>query len=598
MEMDKEQLINFMMHSRLFTGIDHAGCEKLLSKFSLVKLASHELLFRQYEPSDSLFIVIEGRLTALLSTKNKNTRLVGIIEKDEVVGEVGAISNQPRSLTVKALTDALLLKIPINQLHYFFEVNPGAINTILNAIIERSQATIKLLSGSKPYRHLLVVPANEETDIAAFIYNFKKNLTDEADIVLQDLISNSADISEEDIRNSIVEAESNNKMIITLIDPHKQKIPNIWINFLGGIYVVAQGGKKAYFSQEVYNLLNYSTMPFVHHIALILMQQEQCVFPEATKSWLENAIFTIHHHVKQNDATAYQRLIRFMIGKPRGLVLSGGGNKGWAHIGVIKALTEAGITIDAIGGTSIGAIAGACYNLFSNYEVIKTKFAEVMGEIGNPYDARSFTIPIVSLLSGNKPAVVLEKVFGTQNIEDFWLPYYCVGSNLSLRREEVYQQGKVWENLRKSASLPGFVPPVAENGQLIVDGGLLNNLPVDVMRRLLGEHATIMGVSLTDSSRIHNDYDFPISIPIRTALRLKLGKTKYKFPNLFDVFFQSLLLGATPKESANEIDTDILVKPDVTGFHPIRAVKPEEIETLIKLGYDAAIARLKDRDPV
>lgn len=598
MDMDKEHLINFMMHSKLFTGIDHAGCEKLLNKFSLVKLASHELLFRQYDLSDSLYILIEGRLTALLSTKNKNTRLVGIIEKGEVVGEVGAISNQPRSLTVKALTDSLLLKIPIEQLHDFFEINPGAVNTILNAIIERSQATIKLLSGSKPYPHLLVVPANEETDMANFMQNFFKNMPQESAFIVQDLINNNNEVSEEQIRNLIVEAESSNKMIITFIDPHKRKIPNIWINFLGGIYVVAQGGSHAYFSQEVYNLLNYSMMPFMHHTALILMQPEKIALPEATKPWLESAVFTIHHHVKHDDVLGYQRLIRFMTGKARGLVLSGGGNKGWAHIGVLRALMEAKISIDAIGGTSIGAIAGAFYTLFDNYDEIKEKFFEVIKEVGNPYDAKSFTIPIVSVLSGNKPAYIFEHVFGSINIEDLWLPYFCMGSNLSLRKEEIYQQGKIWENVRKSASLPGFVPPVAENGQLIVDGGLLNNLPVDVMRRLLGEHATIIAVSLTDNSRIHTDYDFPISIPFKTALQMKFGKTKYKFPNFFDVFFQSLLLGATPKESANEIDADILVKPDVTGFHPLRPVKPEEVDVLIKLGYEAALARLKDREPL
>ena len=160
-------------------------------------------------------------------------------------------------------------------------------------------------------------------------------------------------------------------------------------------------------------------------------------------------------------------------------MFSGGGARAYAHLGVLRAFHESDIPIDFIGGTSMGAIVAAClamgWSLKELQERIRQSFAETS-------PLTDYSLPLVGLVRGVKVETLLAHHFGKTRIEDLWLPFFCVSSNLTTARAEVHRAGLLPKALRASVSLPGILPPVVTARGLLVDGGVVNNLPVDIMR--------------------------------------------------------------------------------------------------------------------
>ncbi|KAF2007111.1 patatin-domain-containing protein [Amniculicola lignicola CBS 123094] len=181
----------------------------------------------------------------------------------------------------------------------------------------------------------------------------------------------------------------------------------------------------------------------------------------------------------------FHRLARRLCGKSVGLVLGGGGARGMSQVGIIRALEEAGIPIDIIGGTSIGAFIGALYawdaDVVPMYGRAK-KFASRMGSMWR--FALDLTYPSASYTTGHEFNRGIFKTFGNSQIEDFWLEFYCNTTNISKSRSEIHTSGYVWRYVRASMSLAGLLPPLCDNGSMLLDGGYIDNLTVTHMKSL------------------------------------------------------------------------------------------------------------------
>jgi NTE family protein len=193
---------------------------------------------------------------------------------------------------------------------------------------------------------------------------------------------------------------------------------------------------------------------------------------------LGSGIFESHHHLRAGETGDIRRLARFVAGRAIGLVLAGGGARGYAHIGVIKALIEAGVPFDHLGGTSMGAVIAAGLAAEWELEELITRMRDAFVD-RNPLS--DFTLPLIALLRGKKASERLREHFGDIRIEELPKPFFCVSSDLTTGRIHVHRTGPLWRALRASVALPGILPPVSHHGHLLVDGGVMNNLPVDVM---------------------------------------------------------------------------------------------------------------------
>ena len=289
---------------------------------------------------------------------------------------------------------------------------------------------------------------------------------------------------------------------------------------------------------------------------LVLLHAERYCPPGLTRSWLKNRpwINGGHHHVQMSFRTApepvhrlpkrfgnalkqrvqvlqaeihkytsrrvrqtplysaetpfkgdFHRLARRLCGKSVGLVVGGGGARGLAHVGVIRALEEAGIPIDIIGGTSIGAFIGAVYaqdaDVVPMYGRVK-KFAGRMGSVWR--FALDITYPSASYTTGHEFNRGIFKTFGDSQIEDFWLDFYCNSTNISKSRSEIHTSGYVWRYIRGSMSLAGLLPPMCDEGNMLLDGGYTDNLTVSHMKSLGADVIFAVDVGALDDDRPQN----------------------------------------------------------------------------------------------
>jgi predicted acylesterase/phospholipase RssA/CRP-like cAMP-binding protein len=187
------------------------------------------------------------------------------------------------------------------------------------------------------------------------------------------------------------------------------------------------------------------------------------------------------HHVRSAYPQDAAKLARWMLDRPVGLVLGGGGALGIAHVGVFKALEEARIPVDIVGGTSMGAIfAGGIARGWSADEMMD----RVRRIFASPFALYDPTIPFASLLAGKKLDRVLRDLFEDIDIADLWTPFFCVSTNISRAYSEVHDSGSLEGAIRSSCSIPGLFPPHLLLEQVLVDGGLIDNLPIDVMGEL------------------------------------------------------------------------------------------------------------------
>ncbi|KAK4694079.1 lysophospholipid hydrolase, partial [Lecanoromycetidae sp. Uapishka_2] len=181
----------------------------------------------------------------------------------------------------------------------------------------------------------------------------------------------------------------------------------------------------------------------------------------------------------------FHRLARRLCGKSVGLVLGGGGARGISQVGVIRALEEAGIPIDIIGGTSIGAFIGALYARDADVVPMYGRAKKFAGRMGSMWRfALDLTYPSASYTTGHEFNRGIFKTFGNSQMEDFWLEFYCNTTNISKSRAEFHNSGYVWRYVRASMSLAGLLPPLCDEGSMLLDGGYVDNLTVAHMKSL------------------------------------------------------------------------------------------------------------------
>lgn len=185
---------------------------------------------------------------------------------------------------------------------------------------------------------------------------------------------------------------------------------------------------------------------------------------------------------RHDNANDFARLARRLCGRSVGLVLGGGGARGLSHLGVIRALEEYGVPIDHVGGTSIGSFIGGLYAKEGDILSSSGRAKKFSGRMGNIWRMLSdVTYPIVAYTTGHEFNRAIYKAFYDTHIEDMWLPFFCNTTNILTSRMDIHDTGYAWRFIRASMTLVGLLPPLNDNGNILVDGGYVDNLPVEAM---------------------------------------------------------------------------------------------------------------------
>lgn len=590
----------FLTTNKIFSSVPHRILKRILPKIEKVELNQGEVLYYQGEPSDVIEILLSGKLIAILTTANGENKIIAEIFPGETVGEIGALSNQPRAVTVKATKNSSIAKLPIDLFSQLCRDYPGILLEIINPLVSRSRQIMQIFSSERFKKNIAIIAANKDVQLTTFYETLKEHLLNlESIFLLSDMDKQFEETSTEKIQKFIDETKlRQTKKIkprfIFLLNTTDSALANFCFERVDMIYVIANGNTFASIDNSVLEKINQYKSLSNEKPELILLHEAHVKQPKDTIQWLNITEFGLHHHIRLDQSKDFRRLIRFFRGKAIGIVLGGGGTRGWGHLGVISALLDAGIPIDAVGGTSVGSIIAANYAMYQSLEEAEKQFSLIIEESRYSVSLRSLTWPAISLFNGKGLTHSLRNTFKDVQIEDLWLPYFCVTTNFATNSEVIYNRGTLWEKTRASSSIPGIVPPMLIDGHLHFDGGLLNNLPVDIMRKIITHRGTVIAVELTANVKDEHKYRFPPVLTFWQTLLAKIGLIyDYRFPRFIDTFLKSLAVGSSLKAQQNSLAADLVISLDLSHYPMLYSNKKYE-KKLAEVGYEMTMTQIKN----
>jgi NTE family protein len=463
----RQRLRNFP----LLEDVSEAALKKLLSEANWFGLPGGMLLKRDGENDQAVFLVITGSLGVFAEDEHGKRRFVAHIPAGETVGEMSLISgSNEHSAQLVAMRDSELLRVPPAAFDALIGRHPRVMLNMMRILVKRLQNTTKSSTDTARPKTFAIVPLQPGLDQSPIAHRLAAALVDMGSKAAV-LDSSCADQSGEWFNNF----ESGHDIVFYRGDAPDSAWTHQCLRQADRIFLLARIDQPL--PDHAMEVPAFKERAAGLPQLLLLHPTEKGEnMPEHLA--VRAGLFESHHHVRSGRPDDIKRLARFIAGRAVGIVLAGGGARGFAHIGVVKALVEAGVPFDNIGGTSMGALIAAglaCeWGIEELTDRMRTAFVD-----GNPLN--DYTIPLIALVRGKKVSDLLKRNYGDLRIEELAKPFFCVSSDLTTGRVHIHRAGTLWRALRASVALPGILPPVTHNGHLLVDGGLMNNLPVDIM---------------------------------------------------------------------------------------------------------------------
>src|SRR5271170_7988844 len=446
--------------------VDSASLEALSTGAVHFSLPAGSVLFETGSTPDGVYLVASGRLG--VQTPG-NARLTAEIERSELVGEAGWLLKEQRSATVIALRDSEMLLVPNALLDAVATQSTHFSLALARLCARRLRRSNRQEALQKRARVFTIVPNSVEIDVANLATRLVAEFTRAGRTEL--VWDARASTHTSGWLNGIEEL---NDYVVYVADPSASGWTRQCCRQADVILLVAPAGAS---SKPWPSGIAEAALARGARVELALLHDERIELGAATR-WLQNSPVALHHNIV--DGADLGRLSRLLTRRGVGLVLSGGGARGFAHLGVIRALREARVPIDFIGGSSIGSIIAAGVAVGWSDEEMRMRYRRSFVDT-NPVN--DYTFPFVALTRGRKVSRLLQREYGDVLIEDLRLPFFCVSANLTAGRILEHRDGPLAEALRASVAIPGVMPPVYRGDEVLVDGAAINNLPVDVMQR-------------------------------------------------------------------------------------------------------------------
>ncbi|XP_032533188.1 neuropathy target esterase isoform X2 [Chiroxiphia lanceolata] len=543
-------------------------------------------LYRQGDKSDCTYIVLNGRLRSVIQKGSGKKELVGEYGRGDLVGVVEALTRQPRATTVHAVRDTELAKLPEGTLNNIKRRYPQVVTRLIHLLSQKILGNLQQLrapfagsglgvaSSSEPINPtsnlstVAVLPVCEEVPTAAFTLELQHALTDvgptlllTSDIIRARLGSSALDsIQEYRLSGWLAQQEDIHRIVLYQTDCTLTTWTLRCFRQADCILIVGLGDQEPELGELEQMLENTAVRALKQ---LVLLHREDGPSPARTVEWLNMRSWCSgHFHIrcprrvfsrrspaklremyekvfeKEPDRHSdFSRLARVLTGNTIALVLGGGGARGCSHIGVIKAMEESGIPIDMVGGTSIGAFIGALYA--EERSAVRTKqrareWAKCMNSVFET--VLDLTYPITSMFSGSAFNASINKVFQDKQIEDLWLPYFNVTTDITASAMRVHTDGSLWRYVRASASYTPYLPPLCDpkDSHWLVDGCYVNNVPADIARNMGAKTVIAIDVGSQDETDLCN-YGDSLSGWWLLWKRLNPWAEKVKVPDMAEI---------------------------------------------------------------
>lgn len=487
--------------TRLFGQLDRNVLADLFSRIELQELARGKRLYTQGERGANMHILVTGRLQVRVRAEDGTDRVVAHLQPGEAVGEMALLTGAARAATILATRDSTLVALTREDFDSLVSRYPEVFAHIARFVIGRLTNTQARATVRSHARTIAIVPLHAVVDRESFcrrlqiaMLRFGSNIHLDSAFMRHRFPAGFAG-GEPD--RFLDDCERTHDFVLLEADGEPTAWTRKCLGYADRILLVGWGGAPPEPTALERDLFEDPARDAGMLPELAILHAGGAK-PSGTRGWLTGRRLARHYHVPLAGSEGFNRLARFLSDHAVGLVLAGGGARGFSHLGVIRALREFGIPIDAVGGTSFGAIAAT-----GPARGIETE--HMIQELGHAFSNQrpldDYTVPVVSVIRGDRLDRLLAHYLD-MDIEDLLIPFFAVSSNLSANRVEVHDRGSLWRAVRASISLPAMLPPVLQDGHLLIDGGVLNNLPVDVMRERVNGRIIAVDLSVEHEYRL------------------------------------------------------------------------------------------------
>jgi predicted acylesterase/phospholipase RssA/CRP-like cAMP-binding protein len=552
-------------------GTDPELLELLSSRAQWVHIDRGEALWKQGQVADDWYVHLSGELTVTV-TEHGVDRQIGSVRPGEVLGELALIREETRSSTIVATRKSWLARFDKRLLDEEILTRNGALKSLVMAFASRLSASSQSNKITPP---IIAVFARDQTlDTESFVRELSEALGVGGIIVDLDVLRHEGVIGGAEqlpvdhpawLRfEAWVESQREQKSYILLVtngeDEPWTRIAVERSNTVLLLVDATADPARSEIELAVFGRFDSSPLPAIW---LVPEHPADCEQPRDTAAWLNARTVQHHAHVRRGHKRDIARLARWLTGQIQGLALSGGGARGFTHLGVAAAMFEQGYEVDLISGTSAGSMSGALLARDAKLPIeLMDRALEEFEAIGNPFV--EFGIPLISVLGNRRLRSGMRNVFGDIAIEDSWIPFRVVVTNLSESRRVVFDRGPLWHRVLASSSPPGIWAPVDYNGQLLCDGGLVDNLPISV---LLEENCKQRFASYVGSSvmlpTLHNGVPTSWEFLLDKIFR---RKRHANMPSLLTTLLQCISIPAATQLQEARKSADVFFEPDLSAF--------------------------------
>ena len=531
----------------ILADIDDEQLDRLSSSVERQHIRANEWLFALGDPSDAIYVIDSGRFAAV----GADGQVFREMARGDSIGELGMIGCEPRSAGVRALRDGVVWRIAAETFIAVLETTPQLQSAMLR-VTARMLRESRSVNVTRARRVVGIISTGDAVAAPVADAIATRLASHGKTAVLAPPVETTSAVDDYDdhveaFSETLDIAERSNDWVLVVAEKGSG---NLWRQ-----YVVAQSDRLVVLVDKRHprQVLERPTTAVPVH--LITMT-------EPDPGWWD-LLQPVSHHGADDGGIA--SLARRIAGRSLGLVLAGGGARGLAHFGVYEELTRAGVVIDRFGGTSAGAIAAASFALGLDPMEATAAARKYIAQT-NPLG--DYTLPAVALTRGGRIARLVDEFFGATLIEHLPKGFFSISTDMISGQQIIHRRGPLALAVRASISIPGLIPPVRIGKRLLIDGGLLNNLPADVMCE--DRDGEVICVDLRNKFVPSKGFGLlPSVIQPPAILRRLLTGTDVALPPLQETLLRTVELAASKTDPHELPRIAGIVEPDISSIGPL-----------------------------
>lgn len=555
----------FLRRVPVLSGLDDELLSRLAEQVARVSVRAGDWLVREGDVADSLYVIRSGRLEVI--AEGPPETVIRILRRGAVLGELALLTEEVRSASVRARRDSELLKLGRRQFEDLISDAPGFALGLTHAMGAQLAASRTPAVSAEPPRRIAALPLDQGAPV-----------TEAADLMLDELRRHGSvakltsepgqDSAEMFSRLDRAESEVDRVVLIGDSSTPGDEWTDFCVREADSLFALSSGSPSREWLDHPDALVGCELVVLADavtdEVLDALQPREVQVLPEGSD--LQPSV----------DLTA-----RRLAGRAVGVVLSGGGARAFAHIGVMQELAQAGVTIDRIGSVSLGSLVGAGLAAGHRPDDLAGAIRRAVIDMNPTGD---YTLPLFSIIRGARVRSLLRGFFGDRRIEELRTRYFSVSCDLIDRQPVIHKTGPLFDAVQASLSIPGVFPPMSNaDGQLLVDGGVLDNLPVGTMAST-GE-GPVIAVDVTGRMGEFRKPSRPGLARLGRPIRRYLTGSEAEVPRLGETIVRTVTVGSSDTAEAARRHADLVIQPQVEG---VGILDWRQLDRVVEKGREAA----------